>query len=69
MNTNVMNRYYLLGNPIAHSQSPLIHAHFAELTDQTRQYQPLLTALDGFAAALAQLAQSGADGAAAGALG
>ena len=57
-----MDRYYVLGNPIAHSQSPLIHSRFAELTGQTLQYQPLLTPLDGFAATLAQLVQSGARG-------
>lgn len=58
MNTTRMDRYNLLGNPIAHSQSPLIHARFAELTGQSLQYQPLLTPLDGFAATLTQLAQA-----------
>lgn len=57
-----MDRYYVLGNPIAHSKSPLIHARFAELTGQVLQYERLLTPLDGFAATLAQLVQSGARG-------
>jgi shikimate dehydrogenase len=57
-----MDKYYVLGNPIAHSQSPLIHARFAELTGQTLSYERLLTPLDGFAATLAQLLQSGARG-------
>ena len=62
MNTNSMDRYYVLGNPVEHSQSPLIHARFAELTGQNLQYQRLLTPLDGFAATLAQLVESGARG-------
>lgn len=57
-----MDMYYVLGNPIAHSKSPLIHARFAELTGQTLGYERLLTPLDGFAATLAQLVNSGARG-------
>jgi shikimate dehydrogenase len=57
-----MDKYYVLGNPIAHSKSPLIHARFAELTGQTLSYERLLTPIDGFAATLAQLLQSGARG-------
>lgn len=50
-----MDKYYVLGNPIAHSKSPLIHARFAELTGQALQYERLLTPLNGFAATLAQM--------------
>lgn len=57
-----MDKYFVLGNPIAHSKSPLIHARFAELTGQALTYEPLLTPLDGFAATLAQLMRSGAKG-------
>jgi len=57
-----MDKYFVLGNPIQHSKSPLIHARFAELTGQTLEYDRLLTPLDGFAATLAQLVQSGARG-------
>ncbi|AYQ27058.1 MULTISPECIES: shikimate dehydrogenase [unclassified Polaromonas] len=57
-----MDQYYVLGNPIAHSKSPLIHARFAELTGQTLQYERLLVPLDAFAATLAQLAQDGVKG-------
>jgi shikimate dehydrogenase len=56
------DRYFVLGNPIAHSKSPLIHARFAELTGQALDYQTQLTPLDGFAATLAQLIASGARG-------
>ena len=57
-----MDHYFVLGNPIAHSKSPLIHARFAELTGQRLDYAPWLTPLDGFAATLAQLQHNGARG-------
>ena len=57
-----MDKYFVLGNPIQHSKSPLIHARFAVLTGQTLEYERLLTPLDGFAATLAHLVQSGARG-------
>jgi shikimate dehydrogenase len=57
-----MDQYYVLGNPIAHSKSPLIHARFAELTGQSLQYERLLVPLEAFAATLAQLAQDGVRG-------
>ena len=57
-----MDKYYVLGNPIAHSKSPLIHARFAELTGQSLHYERLLVPLESFAATLAQLAQDGVKG-------
>ncbi|MEO7399489.1 MAG: shikimate dehydrogenase [Polaromonas sp.] len=57
-----MDKYFVLGNPVAHSKSPLIHARFAELTGQTLQYDRLLVPLDGFSSTLAQLVHSGARG-------
>ncbi|MFC5520486.1 shikimate dehydrogenase [Polaromonas jejuensis] len=57
-----MDKYFVLGNPVAHSKSPLIHARFAELTGQALRYERLLVPLDGFAATLAQLAQDGVRG-------
>jgi shikimate dehydrogenase len=57
-----MDQYYVLGNPIAHSKSPLIHARFAELTQQSLQYERLLVPLEAFAATLARLAQDGVKG-------
>ena len=57
-----MDHYFVIGNPVAHSKSPQIHARFAELTGQALQYERLLVELDGFAAGLAQLIGSGAHG-------
>ena len=43
-----MDRYAVVGHPVAHSQSPAIHARFAELTGQTLSYERLELPLDGF---------------------
>ena len=45
-------RYAVIGNPIAHSRSPEIHAMFAARTGQAIDYGRLLAPLDGFAAAV-----------------
>lgn len=51
-----------MGNPVAHSRSPWIHARFAALTGQTLQYERRLVPLDGFAASLAAFAAAGGKG-------
>lgn len=43
-----MDKYVVVGNPIAHSKSPSIHAHFAEQTQQNMHYDRLLGDLDNF---------------------
>ena len=58
----MVDHYFVIGNPIAHSKSPPIHARFAELTGHTLQYERLLAPLDGFAATLAQLVRQGVRG-------
>ncbi len=47
-----MDHYCVLGNPVAHSKSPAIHARFSELTGQAMVYSRQLAPLDGFAATL-----------------
>ena len=42
------DRYAVIGNPVAHSQSPRIHAEFARQTRQDIDYQRLEAPLDGF---------------------
>ena len=57
-----MDLYCVMGNPVAHSKSPWIHARFAELTGQTLQYGKRLIALDGFAPAVQAFIQEGGRG-------
>jgi shikimate dehydrogenase len=57
-----MDRYCLLGNPVDHSQSPWIHARFAELASQPLEYGKRLVPLDGFAAAVAAFRAEGGKG-------
>ena len=45
-----MDRYAVIGNPVAHSKSPLIQEAFARATGQRLRYERLLAPLDGFAA-------------------
>ncbi|MEW9899427.1 shikimate dehydrogenase [Chitinivorax sp. PXF-14] len=57
------DRYVVIGNPVAHSKSPLIHAAFAKQTGEDVQYDRLLAPVDGFDSAVFELIQSGAKGA------
>jgi len=58
-----LDAYAVLGNPVAHSRSPAIHAAFAAQTGQTLAYERLLSPLDAFAATVLGFAQHGARGA------
>ncbi len=55
-------RYAVIGNPIAHSRSPAIHAQFAAQTDQDMVYDRLLAPLDAFAATVAAFRAEGGRG-------
>lgn len=57
-----MDRYAVMGNPVAHSRSPEIHARFAEETRQAMTYDRILVPLDGFAEAVAAFAAAGGRG-------
>ena len=54
-----MDRYAVVGNPVAHSKSPQIHQAFARATGQQLSYERLLAPLGGFAAVAAQFAREG----------
>jgi shikimate dehydrogenase len=57
------DRYCVIGNPIAHSKSPEIHAAFALQTGEALSYQRCLAPLDGFAATVHRLIADGYRGA------
>lgn len=57
-----MYRYVIAGNPVEHSQSPFIHACFAEQTGQPVVYDRLLCPLDAFAPTLQAFADDGGAG-------
>ncbi|MBI5436321.1 MAG: shikimate dehydrogenase [Nitrosomonadales bacterium] len=56
------DRYAVIGNPIAHSKSPLIHKLFGQQTGQDISYEAVLAPLDGFAATVERLRNEGYKG-------
>jgi len=56
------DRYAVLGNPVAHSQSPFIHAAFARQTGEPVAYERVLCPLDGFEAAVRAFQAEGGRG-------
>ena len=57
-----MDRYAVVGNPIAHSKSPQIHAAFARQTGQELSYEALLAPVDGFVQTVADFRAQGGRG-------
>ncbi len=57
------DNYAVIGNPIAHSKSPLIHAEFSRQTGQGMHYEALLAPLDAFAATVEDFRLRGGRGA------
>ena len=54
-----MDRYAVVGNPVAHSKSPQIHRLFAEQTGQSLSYEALLAPLEGFTNTVASFRSQG----------
>ena len=58
-----LDRYVVIGNPIAHSLSPVIHRHFAVQLGLPVQYERVLAPLNGFEQTVAALKAAGVKGA------
>jgi shikimate dehydrogenase len=58
-----MDRYVVIGNPVAHSLSPTIHARFAQAMGETLEYTTLLAPLDDFTTAVRRFFDEGGRGA------
>ncbi|HZV53405.1 MAG TPA: shikimate dehydrogenase [Rhodocyclaceae bacterium] len=56
------DKYAVVGNPIAHSRSPRIHALFAAQTGQDMTYEALLAPVDGFSATVRDFIAAGGHG-------
>ncbi len=56
------DKYAVIGNPIAHSKSPFIHAAFAKQTNQDISYEAILAPIDGFEATVKNLIAQGFKG-------
>lgn len=59
----VMDRYAVIGNPVEHSLSPIIHAAFAKQTQQSMTYTKILAPLDRFSETVLEFIQQGGKGA------
>ncbi|HEX3631766.1 MAG TPA: shikimate dehydrogenase [Casimicrobiaceae bacterium] len=57
-----VDRYAVIGNPVAHSKSPLIHDAFAQATGQRMRYERLLAPLDGFDATVRTFSEANGRG-------
>jgi shikimate dehydrogenase len=57
--TPALDRYAVIGNPVAHSKSPLIHDTFARATGQRLRYELLAATIDGFDATVRAFAATG----------
>ncbi|WP_226806873.1 shikimate dehydrogenase [Candidatus Vallotia cooleyia] len=57
-----LNRYAVIGNPVAHSKSPDIHANFAKQTGEIVEYGRIFAPVDGFVQAIDAFILAGGHG-------
>jgi shikimate dehydrogenase len=62
MTTRPLTRYAVIGHPVAHSQSPFIHAAFAAQTGEPVDYGRIDCGPDGFETTVREFAALGAGG-------
>lgn len=60
--SDLMDQYAVMGNPVAHSKSPQIHALFAAQTRQDMIYRAILVERGGLAGAVAEFSSAGGRG-------
>lgn len=56
------DRYAVIGNPISHSKSPLIHKLFAEQAGEDISYEAILSPIDGFEKTVREFIAQGGKG-------
>jgi shikimate dehydrogenase len=59
---NSLDQYAVVGNPIAHSKSPVIHQTFAQQTQQALHYRAIELSIDSFESELREIQQQGYKG-------
>jgi shikimate dehydrogenase len=62
MSTGSIDRYGVMGFPVSHSRSPIIHRLFASQTNQSLQYELLQVAPDKLDSAVQQFQRTGGKG-------
>jgi len=62
MSKVIIEKYAVIGNPIEHSKSPIIHGLFAQQTDDAMSYDTILGPLEEFAETVAKFQQAGGKG-------
>ena len=62
MSSNVTDRYGVMGYPVSHSRSPIIHRLFAQQTGQNMQYELLQVAPEKLETAVMQFQRTGGKG-------
>ena len=60
--TTKIDRYGVMGYPVSHSRSPLIHHLFASQTEQELQYELLQVAPEKLETAIRQFQRTGGKG-------
>lgn len=62
MSVTTVDRYAVMGNPIAHSKSPIIYQLFARQTQQQISYEKILVPVDDFYRSVTEFFQQGGKG-------